>query len=246
MTRKRKWQFSFWPVLAFVCVLPMLLALGAWQVSRGLEKQQVYADFAAPGSRVEAIDATGFDLEKLNALPAYAVASWQGEYLDEQTFLLDNMSYQGRPGHHVLTPFKPDGANYLVIVDRGWRPGITSRKEANEVPPANATHVNGKLATFPQPGLTLEGKPVADGPWPRVVQFPRAGELAMQLQQPVAHRRVLLDENAAGGFVRDWQAPGIPPARHFAYAFQWFGLAAALIVIFVIMARPRRAEDDSE
>lgn len=243
MTRKRKWQFSFWPVLAFVCVLPMLLTLGAWQVTRGIEKQQVYADF---GARVEAVDATGYDLAKLDALPAYAVVSWQGEYLDEQSFLLDNMSHDGRPGHHVLTPFKPDGTDYVVIIDRGWRAGITSRKAANEVPPVNATHVSGKLAPFPQPGLTLEGKPVADGPWPRVVQFPDAAELAAQLQQPVAQRRVLLGEDAAGGFVRDWQPPGIQPARHFAYAFQWFGLAAALIVIFVIMARPRRVEDDSE
>lgn len=246
MSHKPKWQFSFWPVLAFACVLPLLLSLGVWQVSSGIEKQQVYADFGATGASVEAVDATAFSLAQLDALPAYTLVRWQGEYLNEKTFLLDNMSHQGRPGHHVFTPFQPDGADYVVIVDRGWRSGIASRKEVTDVPPANAVQTVGKLASFPQPGLVLQGKPIAKGPWPRVVQFPDADELAAQLQLPVAKRRVLLNEDAADGFVRDWQPPGIPPSRHFAYAFQWFGLATALIVIFIVVARPRRTEDDSE
>ena len=246
MTRKRKWQLSFWPVLAFVCVLPLLLALGAWQVNRGIEKQRVYANFDASGVHAETIDATEFALPQLDALPVFAVVRWRGEYLNEQTFLLDNMSYEGRPGHHVLTPFRPANSDYVVIVDRGWRPGIASSAGAKNVPTATSSIAQGRIAPFPQPGLTLEGKPMADGPWPRVVQFPDAAELALQLRLSVAAHRVLLDADMAGGFVRDWQPPGIAPARHFAYAFQWFGLAAALIVIFVIMARPQRAEDDSE
>ena len=46
---------------------------------------------------------------------------------------------------------------------------------------------------------------------------------------------LLLDENAAGGFPRDWHSLGLPPSRHYGYAVQWFALAAALTVIFIGM-----------
>lgn len=241
MTGNSKWRLSFWPVLAFAVLLPVLVSLGIWQVDRGIEKRELHAQFAAVKA---SIDVTGSPLDAVDDLPTYAEISLRGRYLDDSTFLLDNLSHAGRPGHHVLTPFRPDGADYVVIVDRGWRPGIASSSAIEPVPPSDAANVRGKLAPFPRPGLTLEGKPEAEGPWPRVVQFPDAAELSRQLGVPVAQRRVLLDESAPEGFVRDWQAPGMPPARHYAYAFQWFALAAALVAIFFVTARPRRSSGD--
>jgi surfeit locus 1 family protein len=44
---------------------------------------------------------------------------------------------------------------------------------------------------------------------------------------------VLLDANEPEGYVAQWQAPGFPPLRHVAYAVQWFGLALALVVIYL-------------
>ncbi|MCD6062003.1 MAG: hypothetical protein K0S16_2314, partial [Moraxellaceae bacterium] len=38
------------------------------------------------------------------------------------------------------------------------------------------------------------------------------------------------------GFVRDWSPSarlGIPPEKHYAYAFQWFSLAAAVLVVLI-------------
>jgi hypothetical protein len=43
-------------------------------------------------------------------------------------------------------------------------------------------------------------------------------------------RIVLLDPGAADGYVRDWQPPGVPPARHWAYAIQWWLFAVTLVV----------------
>ncbi|HEX7047620.1 MAG TPA: SURF1 family protein [Gammaproteobacteria bacterium] len=238
MTVRKQWRFSFWPVLAFVCVLPALLWLGVWQVQRGIEKQALHDAFRTSAAGV--VDATVLSLQAKNALPAYSEIQLRGRYLNERTFLLDNMSSAGRPGHHVLTPFQPAGVDHVVIVDRGWRPGITSRRDLAAVLPAAAHTVQGKLAPFPQPGLELGGKPVPEGDWPRVVQFPDAAELSAQLGVPVVDQRLLLDADATDGFVREWEPPGIPPARHYAYAFQWFGLAVALIIIFIVVARPRR------
>jgi len=243
MSSNSTWRLSFWPVLAFACILPLLLALGAWQVQRGVEKQAAYARFDKAVSS-GAMNVNDLALEAFNRLPAYERIQVQGHYLEERHFLLDNMPRNGRPGHHVLTPFQPQNAEYLIMVDRGWRPGLAPRSTGEPAGiPRNTHEVTGMLATFPQPALQLAGKPEYEG-WPRVAQFPTAGELSEALGTPVASRRLLLDENAAEGYQRDWSPPGIAPARHFAYAFQWFGLAIALIVIFIVMARPRRSKDE--
>jgi cytochrome oxidase assembly protein ShyY1 len=44
-----------------------------------------------------------------------------------------------------------------------------------------------------------------------------------------------LAPDAASGFVREWRPDVFPPERHRAYAFTWFTLAAAVVVVFVGM-----------
>ncbi|EQD80580.1 hypothetical protein B1A_00746, partial [mine drainage metagenome] len=48
---------------------------------------------------------------------------------------------------------------------------------------------------------------------------------------------VLLDPNPKSAYLRDWTPTFIPPARHQAYAFQWFSFAAAALVIFIVLHR---------
>jgi surfeit locus 1 family protein len=43
---------------------------------------------------------------------------------------------------------------------------------------------------------------------------------------------VLLDPEVAGGYVREWTPPGMPPSRHFSYAIQWWGFAVVLLVLY--------------
>ena len=244
MTGKQQWRLSFWPVIAFCAVLPALIALGVWQVQRGIEKRATYDRFLR-ASLMDATMAGNLSLAQFNDLQRYRRIAMRGQYLAERQFLLDNMPHDGRPGHHVLTPFLPVGARYVVMVDRGWRPGLAM--DVDENPPAErgVTLIHGMLAAFPQPALDLRSEN-ATVAWPRVVQFPSADELAGMLGQPVANSRLLLGADAADGFVREWTPPGIPPARHYAYAFQWFGLAAALIVIFLVLARPHRREETQQ
>ena len=45
-------------------------------------------------------------------------------------------------------------------------------------------------------------------------------------------------------FVRDWRPAVMGPGKHLSYAVQWFGLAIALIVIFIVNLK-RNTQDDS-
>jgi surfeit locus 1 family protein len=74
-------------------------------------------------------------------------------------------------------------------------------------------------------------------PYPVVANFPTHEEIAALLHEAAwtpATDLVLLDAGDPDGYWRQWQAPGFPPMRHVAYAVQWFGLALALAVIYVV------------
>lgn len=244
MTGKRQWRISFWPALAAAVLLPVLLALGVWQLQRGAAKSQLHAEFDAAVAS-EARDVTSLPLPEFNALPRYQPVVLRGEYIPRRQFLLDNMPRDGRPGHHVLTPFQPADSDYVVMVDRGWRPGLANSELEIEQSNALPDEVTGMLAPLPRPALEL-GEVEPPPGWPKPVQFPDADQLAELLGTQVAEVRLLLAEDAREGFKRDWQAPGMPAARHYGYAFQWFALALALVVIFFVMAWPRAPEDTAK
>ncbi len=50
-------------------------------------------------------------------------------------------------------------------------------------------------------------------------------------------RILLLDPGAPAGYLRDWQAPGLPPLRHFAYAIQWWCFALLALIYWGVASR---------
>ena len=54
----------------------------------------------------------------------------EGRYEPERQVLLDNMPSQaGFPGFRVLTPFRREGSERLLLVDRGWVPLGATRQD---------------------------------------------------------------------------------------------------------------------
>ena len=51
---------------------------------------------------------------------------------------------------------------------------------------------------------------------------------------------VLLDASDPQGYVRNWRAPGLEPARHYSYAVQWWAFAVLAVVLFVVLNFRRR------
>ncbi|MDX1443336.1 MAG: SURF1 family protein [Gammaproteobacteria bacterium] len=238
-TGKRQFRDLLVPVIAFALLLPLLVSLSLWQYMRGEEKSARWEEFDSGGNAVVQLGpdnlSTGFDV-----LPQYQRVAVEGRYLSEYQVLLDNRPEQGRPGWHVLTPFRIAGTDTLLLVDRGWLP-----KETGKIPQiaidGDLREISGRLATLPQPGLALEpGQPPET--WPKPMQFPEVSDVAGELAASGVDAKVLprvlwLDEAARDGFARDWQPEGLPPERHYAYSFQWLALAITLVIIFIILLR---------
>jgi surfeit locus 1 family protein len=97
--------------------------------------------------------------------------------------------------------------------------------------------VSGRLERLPRPGMRL-GASSEDGERGEgvlVLQYPTATELARRLGEPVYDYELLLDAAAPDGYVREWQAPGVAPERHLAYAGQWLALAIGAVGAALVM-----------
>jgi surfeit locus 1 family protein len=208
--------------------LPLLLALGSWQVQRAGEKRALYEDFAAGGTPV-LLEATSGGLD---ALRRYAPVRASGRYLADRQFLLDNMVESQQAGYRVLTPLLLDEGR-AVLVDRGWIPrdfGVAGLPAVTV--DADPRSISGRIDRLPRPGLELAAE-LAPG-WPKVVQFPTQDELSLALGLELVPGVVLLDPAEPDGYRRDWRPSDFGPERHVGYAVQWFALALTLVILYLV------------
>jgi surfeit locus 1 family protein len=225
-----------WAVVATIAALTTFVALGGWQIGRGREKQAMIESFQR-GTQSSVELQGGITVDEL---PRYQHVRAEGHYQPERQILLDNMPSQaGKPGFRVLTPFKRDGSERLLLVDRGWVPLGDSR--AN-LPPVFVSPefraVSGRLDELPAPGVRVGEAGVAgDSQWPRLLNFPRQQDVERVLGTTVESRIVLLDPDAPNGFERIWRpAMRFGPERHLGYALQWFALALVALIAFITLS----------
>lgn len=220
------------PGIVFLLVLPVLLKLGIWQLERGEFRQSADAKFAVSGKPVVIDD---LDAAAVAAFDIHQDVVVTGRYLADRQVLLDNMTQQGKVGVHVLTPFKPADADWIIMVNRGWLEKHAEDDWPERIAVSGSERtITGKLGKFPQPGLRLQAEAVQIS-WPMLMQFPEHDDIAAIIGMDVVQPLLFLDASIEGGFVRDWVSPGLRPERHFAYAFQWFALALTWVIIFAYL-----------
>lgn len=230
----KSWVFRPGWASTFVVLLllPLLLALGFWQLDRGQQKAKMQTAFAKQFSQPPV---TLAEVDLTDPARLYQRVIVFGHYDSAHQVLLDNQVRGGQPGYHVLTPLRlPEGG--AILVNRGWIGLGESRQVLPAlVAPIEAVKVTGWLAQPAQPGLKLGDATGSDRRWPRVVPYVDYDRLATVLAYPLLPAVVLLEPEAAWGFERDWQPRfgGFGPERHQGYAVQWFSLAAALVILYL-------------
>jgi surfeit locus 1 family protein len=228
--------------LLTIALVAMLVSLGRWQLQRAAEKRVLFDSFAAGSDTTRSIDL------QTPKVPRYSQVEADGHYDDTRQVLIDNMVNAERAGYFVITPFALQGGGW-VLVNRGWVPLGSSRAERPVIPVAADTrHLRGRADKLPSPGIQMGTAAVPAPPFPVVANFPTHSEVAQLLKESSwtpATDLILLDPKEPDGYVRNWAAPGFPPMRHVGYAVQWFGLALALLVIYVVTNFRRSRQDDS-
>ena len=207
------------------------MSLGFWQLDRAGQKRVLLAEYnAGAHTTVLRLDAGIRSVEGLQ----YQFASVTGHFDAQHQFLLDNRTRDGVAGYEVLTPLILKDAAVGVLVNRGWIPLGGSRQELPHIAVGDGERtVTGRIKPPAIKGFTL-GEEEIRRSWPYRVQRLDIDRLAGELGYPLLPLALLLDADQPDGYRRVWHPlMSFGPERNVGYAVQWFGLAAALIIIYL-------------
>ena len=218
------------------------MRLGVWQLHRADAKDELLRRYAAAAAApVKAFDAVA-DQPPADAYPRVRV---QGHYLADRLYLLDNPKHDSMGGVEVYAPFQPVGQGKCLLVDLGFVPGNGTGR-APELPPLSGEPqtLQGVYQPSPGKGLELGGNALAQQRlWPKTSVYLDLDQVAADLHAKLYPRVLVLDADPSAIYVRvhTLDLSSMPPARHRAYAFQWFTFAVAAVVIFLWLHRKRRS-----
>jgi len=233
----KKMQFKPSPGLSIslIAIAIAFVWLGNWQLERRAEKQNLLDQFE---------NAPMLSMEKaLQQDNRFSRVQAYGRFDDTRHVLLDNKILNGRAGVHVLTPFVLNNGT-TVLVNRGWLPLPPDRRHLPPVPTEHSLRtINGILKKPTTDGPRL-GKPdeLVTDEWPQLVTYLELETVSDALGAPLSPWLLQLDPAEPGGFEgRQWKAAVMGPEVHAAYAFQWFALSLATMIIWLTLG-VRRAQ----
>lgn len=227
---------SLWPTLAAVAGMLLTLALGNWQLGRGNEKSALAQRvLAATQDAPIALPAAAASAEDI----AWRRVEVRGRFEPKYAVFIDNRVLHGRVGYHVLMPLRIRESERYVVVNRGWVAGTETRSRLPEVTTASEPVTVMGLATLASKRYLELSTDVAEGNvWQNfsVERYRAAMPIAIQ---PI----VIQQENDLGdGLKREWSAPDFGIEKHYGYAFQWFALAATILIFYLVSHGIKRAQ----
>lgn len=212
--------------LATLPALALLLTLGQWQWARFDMKRDAPSPQAIAGAirSLETVLAAG----PAERMPVRATGSWQRGAI--QVYAL----VDGKRGARQFLRLKTSAG--AVLVDRGWVP----EGETAPVPYGPGT-VDGVLRAGARANAFTPDNDPAAGTW----YWPDLPAMAQALGGPLATEafyvaQITVDPLQTGTpTVNPWADPKgadqLPAERHLGYALTWWGLAAALVSVWLAL-----------
>jgi surfeit locus 1 family protein len=226
------------PTLVTLLVLSLLIALGIWQLHRAEQKRVLQADYTAHSQ------ATPLNLNRLHYTPTvdwrFYAAQVTGHFDNAHQFLLDNKFYQHQVGYQVLTPFVLTGVNKVILINRGWIAAGNKRLILPTIKPIHGELTLRGIIQIPDAKPFMLGAAADSADWPKRIEKIDWIKINALMQQNVYPLVILLAPTEPYGFVRVWAPFNGKITTHYGYAFQWFALAAALLIIFIAVNTQRK------
>lgn len=237
---------SWFALLLTVAGALLFIRLGVWQLHRADEKEQILRRYAA----AETAPPRAFAAVALQPpADAFARVNVQGEYLGDRLYLLDNPRHDRQGGVEVYAPLRLRGDDRLLLVDLGFLPG-NGTDQSPQVPPlpTGMQSLHGLYLPPPGVGFEMGGNALLRQPhWPKTTVYLDMAQVSADLGRSLYPHVLALDADPGAIYVRqhtlDFSA--MPPARHRAYAFQWFTFAVVAVVMLLVLHR-RRPEPPSD
>lgn len=239
---KPEWKTT----LLTACLLPLLLGLGFWQLDRQQQKLDILGTYqqriSAPPLRL---------LEEWQQLQgadaSYRRVQFTAELQAQPVILLDNKIIDGVVGYEVVQKAVLN-AQQAAWVNRGWVPAGRTRQDL-PVPGIPSGYIDLQAHVYIPLGeqFILSNQPLSvSSQTPIIAQQIDMAEL-QQLSQPQQSfpHLLRLEEGSRAALEIQWPAINTRPEKHQAYAIQWFAMALALVVFYILRSResaPSRSE----
>ena len=230
----------WWAILLTLVSAALFVRLGFWQLHRADYKDGLLRRYAA------AATAPLQDFAAVATRPpqdAYPRVQVEGRYLADRVYLLDNPKHDDRGGVEAYVPLRVAGQDRLLLVDLGFLPGNGTDQTPQLPPlPAGVQSLHGLYVPPPGHGFEMGGNALArQSAWPKKTIYFDPAQIAADLHAELYPRVLSLDADPAAIYVRvhTLDFGDMPPARHRAYAFQWFSFAIAVVVILLVLNRKR-------
>ncbi|AWL10586.1 hypothetical protein HMF8227_00078 [Saliniradius amylolyticus] len=229
-------KLSALPIRALVVTLvavAILLRLGFWQLERA-EQKRLRAEQLAEREQTTPLSLE--DVSKLNGDIRDYPLQVRGALLKGRLIYWDNRVLDGQVGYEVIVPMVTD--DKTLLVNLGWLAAPAYRDQLPDVSvPQGVVSLKGVI-TQPS-GSPLSREMGQDSGWPLRVQQPNISRLEELLERPLMNFIVQAGEPERFGLASNWRPVTMPAQKHVGYAVQWFGLALAAVVIFIVAWRKR-------
>jgi surfeit locus 1 family protein len=239
----RRFRFG-WRITLFCVVFTCLfIALGFWQLSREVEKRELIQIRAERHQQPPVAAAKLRILADVDGLPVRL----QGSYLNGPALLLDNRVLQGQVGYELLEVFVDD-QNLAFLVNRGFLAMGRTRADLPSLPdvPKETKEAYGRVYQPSSAPYVLESVEGLSDDFPVVVQQVDVGLLAQVLGRDIYPFVIRLDENDTAALPRYWPNTIMQPEQHRGYAIQWFAMALALVIAWLVFSFRTQGASDQD
>lgn len=238
-------QWSFSPgILSSLSTLLLLLLfvqLGFWQLSRSNEKlmkqKELENRIKQPGLTLTSnLQTKLIDPKKFKDF-RYQQLEVKGQFLQQNHILLDNQIFKGQAGYRVITPLLLHANSQLILVDRGWIPLLNGRQTLPNLNTVKGTLIlKGRLNQIPH-GIQLKKIPLSplSLQWPLIIQQLDFKALSNLLGFEIYPFVLQLETNDPHSFNVLPFSFGLSATRHLGYAIQWFTMAIASLIYYVVI-----------
>ena len=217
------------PWLIFtLLVFSGLVKLGFWQSDRALQKEhRIKTISELSQTQALSLEQVLLETNEINDLPI----TMTGEFDNEMIFLLDNQTNKGQLGYRVYQVF--NSKDNAVLINLGWVLGSINRQELPNVQAITGKYqLSGHVRKIEQ-GIVLMEQILVKNTWPLRVQQIELDKFSTLISRQLLPFVVYLDKTESVGYEKNWQPIVMPPEKHRAYAFQWFSLALAWLLLMI-------------
>ena len=239
----------FRPRLSYVLVLcmtaPVFTGLGFWQLDRARQNRALHEQLL----QHESSPVVDIDKQISEGLYDPSSLAWRqvrvrGHFVPNIHILLDSQIHHGQAGYHVFTPFRlrqmPD---HFILVNRGWVFAGMDRRFAPALgrrPTGHELQLFGTFKPFPFSGIRLreQAPELIDKGVYRVHRLLRE-EWQQRLDIDLSTQVLRLGPESPFGYTRVWRLPNSVAGRNIGYAVQFFAIAIAALVLFIVLSVQR-------